>query len=163
MMIMLSRSQYRLENRGGIFFVNANVALHCPICGGTLVFLSRRSRFVISYTGDKERLKIRRMRCSECGKIHHELPDYLVPYKWHCAETIESVITGNSENVPCETNVIRKIKSWWSAMSAYFTNIMIAFAARLGMAPPESPTFIEIIRAVVNSHSWTFPGKLTGV
>jgi hypothetical protein len=30
----------------------------------------------------------------ECRRIHHELPDKLVPYKRHVSESIEAVVTG---------------------------------------------------------------------
>lgn len=32
------------------------------------------------------------MRCGQCRKIHHELPDYIVPYKRYESECIEQVI-----------------------------------------------------------------------
>ena len=161
-MIILSRSQYRLEERGGIFIVIATATLLCPVCGGMLSLLCRRLRGAISPNGNKVLYMIRRMRCAGCGKIHHELPDCLVPYKRHCAETIENIIADNTECAPCEPGFVRRIKAWWSAVAAYFTNILSSFAARLGMKPPERPAFKDIIRAAANSNSWTFPGRLPG-
>jgi len=159
-MIILSRSQYRLNEIGGIFIVIPALTLQCPICGANQVVLGRRIRSAILPDANNQRYKIRRLRCSGCRKIHHELPDCLVPYKRHCTEIIENVIKDKLEDVPCEPNVIQKIKSWWSAMSGYYTNILISVAARIGVEPPKEPTFKEVIQSVVNSHSWTFPGKL---
>jgi len=164
-MIILSGFQYHLEERGGILYVKTDekLNLNCPICNAMLTEIGVRLRKVISPEGDKEVLQIRRMRCEECGKIHHELPDYLVPYKRHCAETIEKVTADNLGDVPCEPAVVHKIKAWWLAIKDYFLNILIAVAERMEIEPPEHPTFKEKIRTAANSHLWTFPGRLGGV
>jgi hypothetical protein len=164
-MLLLSRTQYRLEERGGIVFVLSAVTLLCPVCGAVLTAIGRRLRSAIAPGGEKTRYKIRRMRCTndKCRKIHHELPDIIAPYKRHCAETIENIISGELDAVPCDSSTIWRIKSWWGAMSAYFTAILNAFAARLESQPPKFPTFREIIQAVANSNSWTFPGKFSGI
>lgn len=54
---------------------------------------------IIDSGGTPLSMIIRRLRCGQCGKVHHELPDVVVPYKRHCAETIEKVIEGNVEEV----------------------------------------------------------------
>lgn len=164
-MLILSCTQCRLEDRGGILFVLASAALPCPVCASLLYTIGNRLRGVIFAGGVKRYVMIRRMRCSNkhCRKIHHELPDVIVPYKRHCAETIENVISDKLESVPCEDSTVWRIGAWWSAMSVYFANILTAFAARLNMNPPERPTFREKIQAAANSQSWTFPGRLSGV
>ena len=42
-------------------------------------------------------LSIRRLRCADCKRIHHELPDILVPYKHHVRESIETTITAETQ------------------------------------------------------------------
>ena len=37
---------------------------------------------------------IRRMKCTKCGILHRELPDFLVPYKHYTAEVISGVLDG---------------------------------------------------------------------
>ncbi|MGI6649770.1 MAG: DUF6431 domain-containing protein [Bacillota bacterium] len=49
------------------------------------------SRVFINDVGNQNVLVIRRLRCRHCHRIHHELPDILVPYKRHSSESIESV------------------------------------------------------------------------
>ncbi|WP_267459278.1 DUF6431 domain-containing protein [Brevibacillus composti] len=43
--------------------------------------IGSRRRKVASESGEVRLLVIRRLRCSQCQKIHHELPDCVVPYK----------------------------------------------------------------------------------
>lgn len=44
-------------------------------------------------SGDRNTLVIRRLHCEPCGKIHHELPDLVVPYKRYDAESLEGVVS----------------------------------------------------------------------
>jgi len=105
-------------------------------------------------------LKIRRLKCQKCRKIHHELPDCIVPYKRHGAETIEAIIDGRSEEVPCDNRTIRRIERWWSIMLPYYINIMKSLTEKYQIEFHEPPLFREIIRAVVNTNSWNFARKI---
>lgn len=55
--------------------------------------------------GDSRTLLIRRLRCGDCGRVHHELPDIVVPYKRYDSETIEEILSpkDNSPSFPGET------------------------------------------------------------
>jgi hypothetical protein len=106
---MIYITKYRLVNRGGIPFFCAEETLRCPVCGGELYQLGRRWRGYIDANGEKRGVQIRRLRCVECGKIHHELPDLLVPYKRHCADTIVSIAAGETDAVPCDPSCTHKI------------------------------------------------------
>jgi hypothetical protein len=64
----------------------------CPVYGEILFVIGVRKRKLINAEIDKQTLVIRRLRCKECRVIHHELPDIVVPYKRHCAETIERIV-----------------------------------------------------------------------
>lgn len=97
---------------------------------------------------------IRRLRCARCEKIHHELPDILVPYKRHCAETIEKIITGKTAEVICEESTIRRIVTWWAVVLPYFINILNSLNAKFKTTFEQSIAPREIIRAVVNAHLW---------
>ena len=72
--------------------MRGNESAICPICGEVLSVRGRRERKIIDSGGEKVKLVIRRLRCERCKRIHHELPDCIVPYKRHCSETIEAVI-----------------------------------------------------------------------
>jgi hypothetical protein len=110
-------------------------------------------------TGEKIKLSIRRLKCVKCRRIHHELPDCVVPYKRHCAETIEEIIKGNEE-IPCESRTIRRIRLWWKIVSSYFKNIIKSLAEKYEVRFQPAPDFREIIRAAVNSNNWISAGEI---
>ena len=118
-----------------------------------------RSRVLIG--GDEKRvLMIRRLVCSGCARIHHELPGCVVPYKRHCAETIEAIITGHPEEPPCDERTIRRIAAWWSVMLPYFLNVLKSLAEKYKITFSAPPALREIVRAVVGVHGWTFVNSI---
>ncbi|MGB4509265.1 MAG: DUF6431 domain-containing protein, partial [Syntrophomonadaceae bacterium] len=52
----------------------------CPCCSGGLKVIGSRPRKCVNSVGERITLIIRRLRCVKCQRIHHELPDMLVPY-----------------------------------------------------------------------------------
>ncbi|WP_335338494.1 DUF6431 domain-containing protein [Paenibacillus naphthalenovorans] len=52
-----------------------------------------RKRISRNATGEVKVLSLRRLRCTGCCKIHHELPDFLVPYKRYESTCIEEVVS----------------------------------------------------------------------
>ncbi len=55
-------------------------------------------RFVRISSSEKYGITIRRLRCDVCGKLHRELPDFLLPHKHYPAECIESEIDRMKQN-----------------------------------------------------------------
>lgn len=64
----------------------------CPVCDEILLCRDRRIRKYQDVDGNKHTLRIRRMKCSTCKRLHNELPDFLVPYKQHISFTIEKAV-----------------------------------------------------------------------
>ena len=71
--------------------------------------------------GMKQRFLIRRLKCSNCGRLHRELPDCLVPYKHYASEVISGVLDGiitpeddDSADYPCEMTM-RRWHCWLEA------------------------------------------------
>ena len=126
----------------------------CPICGGDLSAFGRRLRKVIDSGGATLRLIIRRLRCGGCGKIHHELPDMVVPYKRYCAETVEAIITGETAAIVCEEGTIRRIRAWWMACRLYFESVIASLQEKYEIAFSSNMAPSEIFRAVTNAHLW---------
>ena len=126
----------------------------CPVCSEALEVIGSRKRKVIDSDGEKRTLFIRRLRCKACGRMHHELPDIVVPYKRHCTQTIEKIIAGQTGEVYCEEGTIRKIKLWWASCRLYFESVMASLREKYGMEFPERPAPREIVRAVANAHLW---------
>ena len=65
----------------------------CPHCEGSLTVIGSRPRTRRPPDGTRQILIIRRLYCEACERIHHELPDCLVPYKRYDAESLETFAT----------------------------------------------------------------------
>jgi hypothetical protein len=109
---------------------------------------------MIKEEGAKTTLVIRRLRCEKCGKLHHELPDCVVPYKRHSAATIEDIVNVKTEETPCESGTIRRILWWWKIVGEYYINVMKSLAEKYKVGFHEPPLLLEIIRAAVNTNNW---------
>jgi hypothetical protein len=57
-----------------------------------------RQRFVIRENGDRETWIVRRLQCRSCGKLHTELPDFILPFKHYEAQTIQSTLDEEPDN-----------------------------------------------------------------
>jgi len=135
-----------------------------------LTVLGSRKRGFINPEGNNIKLVIRRMKCAGCGKIHHELPDFLIPYKRHCAETIEQIIEGAAEGVCGEESTLKRVQRWFSGMAQYFAGCLESIAARQGMASAVNSGSLlrrikdrfgqrvgwlkSLVRIIVNSNLW---------
>jgi hypothetical protein len=108
--------------------------LSCPCCGGGLGVAGSRMRGYVDEAGNRCAVSIRRLRCKGCGRIHHELPDFLVPYRRHCAETVERIVDGDGGGACCESSTIRRISRWFEERAGHFLGCLESSAARLGIA-----------------------------
>ena len=126
----------------------------CPVCGHALLVIGMRERKYIDSDGIKRILVIRRLRCKDCRAIHHELPDILMPYKRHCAETVENVAAGKHDDVCCDDRTITRIKAWWESSRLYFEGALASLSEKYGVDFPRRPAPREIVRAVVNANLW---------
>ena len=85
-----------------------------PICGGKLIHYDRVKRIVRTKRRQTRYIYIKRFKCSECGSMHRELPNFIFPYKQYEAEVIKGVTEGlitavtlGFEDYPCEMTMIR--------------------------------------------------------
>ena len=116
----------------GILYVRSAEAQRCPICGRGLTVSGSRRRGLIEYSGEKKILRIRRLWCDRCRRIHHELPDIVVPYKRYGAEAIENILTDKPEKAddyPCEISTARRIKLWFFLLREYYESAMESIRA----------------------------------
>ena len=86
----------------------------CKRCGGDLRYYDSVRRMIRTKGGHKCWIKVQRLKCDDCRKIHRELPDYIFPYKHYDAETIRGVLDGTItsdtlgyEDYPCEMTIKR--------------------------------------------------------
>ena len=147
----------------------------CPCCSGPLKVVGSRRRKFINSAGDTVVLIIRRLRCCDCGRIHHELPDILVPYKRHGSEGIEMAVTGDSVLcVAADESTLGRWRSWFDARADYLLGCLTSIAIRYGRGSvagisrlPKSalqgiwhyvgdaPGWLaRVVRSVANSNLW---------
>ncbi len=86
----------------------------CSACGGDLKYYDSVPRLVRTKGRETCSIRIRRLRCLNCGGIHRELPAFIFPYKQYETEIIsgvqEGLITSDTfgyEDYPCETTMVR--------------------------------------------------------
>ncbi|WP_252183451.1 DUF6431 domain-containing protein [Rossellomorea vietnamensis] len=68
---------------------------------------------------------IRRLRCQQCNKIHHELPDLMIPYKRYAADVIEETIFQTAHlTVAADESTIYGWRKWFSTLIDYWLFIL---------------------------------------
>lgn len=153
-MVVINRYQMK-RGYGKKYYIRNGEVIACPICGGSLEVIGSRKRKPIAGGGKVITLIIRRLRCKTCRKIHHELPDIVMPYKRHCTKTIEKIIASEAtEEVICEESTIRRIKAWWAAYRQYFESILTSLGEKYGVIFAANPKPREVVRAVANANLW---------
>ena len=158
-----------------VFFVRSGEQNPCPCCGGHLKVIGSRKRKYINGIGEKVVLIIRRLQCSQCSRVHHELPDILVPYKRYGSESLEAVIYEDKElTVAADDSTISRWRQWFNDLLSYFANALMSITIRYCLKPaeeesdlPQSPLLriwrlvgdaprwlARIVRPVVNANYW---------
>lgn len=120
-------------------------------------------------------LVIRRLKCKVCERVHHELPDILVPYKRYGSKSIEAVINGDTAlSVSADESTIIRWKRWFWDLANYFLGCLISIAVRyirntveeqsdLPRSPlqriwqhvGDGPRWLaRVVRSVVNANFW---------
>lgn len=178
---MTSISNWALERNGKIRDINAReVKIYrvktieesiCPICAGTLIKKGLRTRYLTrtkpGATEDDynpyERicLLIQRHKCKKCGKIHHQLPDCIVPYKRLNAQIIEDIIKQPEQPTLIDEGTVKRILAWWVLMAAYLLGVAPSLAQKHQVRVTPGQKLVQIVRALVNSHRW--PGTRSGL
>jgi hypothetical protein len=70
------------------------------------------------------------MRCAFCNKIHHELPNTLVPYKRYDRESIESMITESKPAVASDESTLKRVRTWFLSWLVYAVAALSAIERR---------------------------------
>jgi hypothetical protein len=118
---------------------------------------------------------IRRLQCVQCHRVHHELPDILVPYKRYGCESVEAVVNAEAElTVAADESTIYRWRRWFEWLSNYFACALHSIAIRFnpqsveaGSELPQSPLqriwqqvgdaprwLARTVRPVVNANYW---------
>ncbi|WP_243131344.1 DUF6431 domain-containing protein [Desulfitobacterium sp. LBE] len=159
-----------------VFFIRCAESVPCPCCGEQLVVIGSRERKSKSSGGQTKVIVIRRLRCIKCRRIHHELPDFLVPYKRYDSASIECVISEASEpsDVAADDATLYRTRVWFNTLLPYLLNCLNAIALQLGEESVEEPSvptrsthqriglyvgytsgwLARIVRTIVNANLW---------
>jgi len=138
-------------------YVWADEPLNCSFCASSeLVRKGWRSRTLITLIGSLLLLLVQRVRCKNCGKIHHVLPDIIVPYKRYSAETVEAIIDGCAEKAlrGLDEQEIYRIKTWWVKMERYILKKSASVINKLKIQISPKSKLTTIVRALANTHLW---------
>nr|WP_254223113.1 DUF6431 domain-containing protein [Brevibacillus parabrevis] len=162
------------RSREAAFFVKSAEQVAAPCCGGCLCVVGSRPRAWFQSAGEKRKLIIRRLYCEMCGRIHHELPDILVPYKRYDAESIEVVVSEPTRtDIAADESTLYRWKCWFVAWAVYAAGCLESIAKRLKLPvvePSARPQTVlsllgrfvgdaagwlkRAVRPIANSHLW---------
>lgn len=158
-----------------MFFVRSTEIIPCPCCGEVLEIIGSRKRIWKQSSGETQWIHIRRKRCSLCEKIHHELPNVLVPFKHYDAASIEAVTTASEYlDVAVDESTIHRWRTWIMAWVTYAAAILESLSIRYNIAKAAPCTtsisvlrplvrfvgtaagwLARAVRPIVNSNEWT--------
>ena len=138
-----------------VYYVWADEALVCSFCGCTKIIKKGwRRRGSIDCLENTKVLMIMRVKCKSCGKIHHVLPDTIVPYKHYNTEAIEKIILGQADETFCNESEINRIKSWWVRMKLYIQEKFESAAKVVKVQITPNSKLALIARTLANAHLW---------
>lgn len=158
------------------FFVRCAEVVPSPCCGEELSIIGSRKRKLVSEDGERRVLVVRRLRCTQCRKVHHELPDCVVPYKRYESACVEQIVSEPAalSTVAADDATLRRWKNWFQEQSTYLLGALRSISIRFHQNPVESlsafpqsahhhfghyvgdaPGWLaRIVRPVVNSNLW---------
>ena len=133
-----------------------------------------RKRVWYQSNGDRSTLIIRRLYCEACARIHHELPDLLVPYKRYDAESLEGALSEpEHKDIAADESTLIRWKTWFLAFAVYTAGALNSLSLSFGLPVTSSSTrpysalqslgrFVgdapgwlsRVVRPIANSNRW---------
>lgn len=158
------------------FLVRSAERIPSPCCGKDMSVIGTRDRKSKNREGHTNIYNIRRLRCNHCGRIHHELPDFLVPYKRYESECIEKVLSNPHHDIPSDNSTLFRWKEWFDSFIEYWIGCLISIMLRtkqeniplkrsslgsetalqkIGRLVGDAPRWLDrIVRPIVNLNLW---------
>lgn len=128
-----------------VFFVRSMEQIPCPCCGEHLSVIGSRRRKYRTSQGFPQVLVIRRLKCDRCGRIHHELPDILVPYKRYSCEAIEPVVANELPlTVAVDESTITRWRKWFGERAEHFAGCLESIRIRFGYGFAGGPSALSL-------------------
>lgn len=125
--------------------------------------IGSRPRKYIQDIGEAKTLIIRRLRCEDCRRIHHELPAFLLPYKRYQALCIEKEVGSTApRDIAADQSTLYRWNRWFFILIQYWLNCLRSMAFRFIWAnasvdpsPTGSLTVLEQLGHIVgNAPGW---------
>lgn len=89
---------------------------------------------MLQCSGDTIRLVIRQLRCKRCNRIHHELPNLLVPYKRYEAAGIEGAVgSPPAADVAVDESTLYRWRRWFALWAEYAKGCLESLACRFNL------------------------------
>lgn len=136
-----------------MFSVKSTEKVPCPCCGGELKVIGSRLRKYIRDTGEQKTVRIRRLRCASCQRIHHELPDLFLPYKRYEASCFEKVMSpAHPIDVAADDSTLFRWNRWFLDWIDYWMACLRSIALRfqldidpVDLTSTDSPTVLKCL------------------
>ena len=102
------------------------------------------------------------MKCQSCGRIHHELPDCIDPYKRCCTELValaESDHAVDADTFPGENSTLVRLRVWFKLLREYVSRVrehyLLLFKTDLFSIKLNTAGGLKrIVRILANSNLW---------
>lgn len=162
--IIISNYTTLFNEDTNLFKVIRREALSCPFCRGPLAARDSRLRFVIRDDGSRESWIVRRLQCRSCGKLHTELPDFIIPYKHYEAPAIQHTLDDEPDNsCAADDSTLRRWRKSFAEASPLFIALLTALYMKAANTAAPLFQFDDIlshIRAMRQKHWLTFVFRL---
>ena len=148
----------------GIWKITGREPALCPECNRLMQSHGRCRRHVHLPDG-RTQLSLRVFFCDTCRRYHRELPDFLIPHKYHCAETVAATYDSDMAELDCDADdsTIRRLKQWVVDFLKVCSEVLKESVHHLPFvkdsvdssnATPILPTLQFLVQLLVNSGSW---------
>ena len=107
---MIIASHYQILHSNQFYYAVTDEIPVCPDCGGMLKVRDSRKRKLMREDGSVQLFRLRRLQCKDCGAIHLEMPDIMVPYHRYDRESIEGAVSGSRNDCPADDATIYRWK-----------------------------------------------------
>jgi len=163
-----------LETLPQIFFVRSLEPFCCPLChSDKRTVVGSRNRKLIRNSGEKIVLRIRRLRCKSCARIHHKLPSEVIPYKRHEAKSIEAVLEEKELlDTPADNYTLERWRKWFAGLTDHLLGVLASALSKSGRKMEKAPLtgnalqrirqtvgnapgwLSRVVRTVIKNNSW---------
>ena len=137
--------------------IPGNESICCPLCGGNLIYRDSKLRKVINLFGESQSFLLRRLRCTECKKIHTELPDIIQPYKHYNSDTIQSILDDCADASDCaaDDSTVRRWKAEFAEAEPDINQRLASVYAQMSDGEvPITPTVHILDRIKIVAKRW---------